>query len=67
VASIYYCEHDDSDDNIAAVKAVDGERLLIRMTGSTCDVDNYDVSKPPTKLCVEAWFARDAKTQRFMY
>jgi hypothetical protein len=51
VASIYYVEHEDLDDNEIAVIARDGDVFQVRWTGTTTDVNYYDGSKPRT--CVE--------------
>jgi len=66
LTNFYYCEHESSDDNQIEILAVDGDRLLIRLTGETIDVNFYDGSKDPTKLLVETWFSRDPKTLRSM-
>jgi hypothetical protein len=55
-ALLYYCEHEPTDKNSIEVLAVDGDRLLLRVTGETMDVNFYDGSKPNTKLFVETWF-----------
>jgi len=66
LTNFYYCEHESSDKNSIEVLAVDGDRLLLRLTGETIDVNFYDGSKAPTRLLVEGWFSHDAGTIRSM-
>lgn len=54
--NFYYTSHEDTDDNIIEIVAVDGDRLKIRLQGTTIDVNHYDDSKPRTKIAVETWF-----------
>jgi hypothetical protein len=63
-SNFYYCEHEDTDDNVIEVLEVDDERIRFRLTGETIDVNFYDDSKPRTKLLVDAWFTRDLNTER---
>jgi hypothetical protein len=55
--NFYYCSHEDTDDNLIEVLAVEGEKLKIRVEGTTIDVNHYDDSKPRTKIIVETWFS----------
>jgi len=66
VTNFYYCSHEQTDDNVVEVLAVEGSRVLARLTGQTIDVNYYDGSKPPTLLSVQAWFAHDPGTKRSM-
>lgn len=54
--NFYYTSHEETDDNIIEIVAVDGDRLKIRLQGTTIDVNHYDGSKPRTKITVETWF-----------
>lgn len=55
--NFYYCEHEGTDDNrIEVLDRDEQNRLLIRVTGETQDVNFYDGSKPKNKLIVETWF-----------
>ena len=56
VATIYYVEHDDLNENIIEVIAQDGDMFHVHRTGTTTDVNYYDGSKPTTKVEIEAWF-----------
>ncbi|WP_395746142.1 hypothetical protein [Prosthecobacter sp.] len=66
VTNFYYCSHEPSDDNHIHILAVDGDRLLLSLSGETIDVNFYDGSKAPTKLFVKTWFSRDDDTCRSM-
>ena len=46
-------------DNKMMVIEVDGERLKIRLTGITEDVNYYDGSKPPNTMELVAWFDKN--------
>jgi hypothetical protein len=56
VASIYYVEHEDLDDNEIDVVARDGDVFQVRWTGTTTDVNYYDGSKPRTRVEIVAAF-----------
>jgi len=56
VASIYYVEHEDLDDNEIVVLARDGDVFQVRWTGTTTDVNYYDGSKPRTRVEIVAAF-----------
>jgi hypothetical protein len=56
LANFYYCEHEPSDNNVIEILATEENRLLIRVTGETTDVNFYDGSKPKNKIFVETWF-----------
>jgi len=56
VASIYYVEHEDLDDNEIEVIAQDGDTFEVRWTGTTTDVNYYDGSKPRTRVEIVAAF-----------
>lgn len=66
MTNFYYCEHENTESNMIEVLAADEERLLLRLTGETIDVNFYDGSKLRTKLSVETWFLRDTSTMRSM-
>jgi len=56
VASIYYVEHEDLDENEIEVVARDGDVFQVRWTGTTTDVNYYDGSKPRTRVEIVAAF-----------
>jgi len=56
VASVYYVEHQDLDDNEIEVIARDGDVFQVRWTGTTTDVNYYDGSKPRTRVEIVAAF-----------
>lgn len=60
----YYCSHEDTDENTVEVVAVSGNKILLRLCGSTIDVNFYDDSKPRTKIVVEAWFSHNPEGRR---
>ncbi len=64
LTNFYYCSHEPSDANHVEVLAIDGDRLLLRLTGETIDVNFYDGSKAPARLFAETWFLHDAGTTR---
>lgn len=66
ITNFYYCEHEQTDDNIIEILAVDNNRLLIRLQGETTDVNFYDGSKPLNKIFAETWFEYNEATQRSM-
>lgn len=55
-AILYYCEHQPTIDNWMEILEVNGDSLLIKVTGKTMDVNFYDGSKPLNELEVTAWF-----------
>lgn len=56
VATIYYLEHEDLDDNEIQVLRQDGDLFHVRWTGTTMDVNYHDGSKPRTSVEIEAGF-----------
>jgi hypothetical protein len=56
VATIYYAEHDDLNENEIEVIAQDGDTFHVHWTGTTTDVNFYDGSKPKTKVEIDGWF-----------
>lgn len=56
VASIYYVEHEDLDENEIEIGARDGDVFQVRWTGTTIDVNYYDGSKPRTRVEIVAAF-----------
>lgn len=57
--NLYYMEHQPAIDNKMEVIEVKGERLKIRLTGITEDMNYYDGSKPKHTMHLVAWFAKD--------
>jgi hypothetical protein len=56
LASLYYYEHDDLNDNSVEFLDRKHNMFLVRWTGTARDVNFYDGSKPSTTLEVEGWF-----------
>ena len=56
VACIYYCEHNDLNNNVVQFLEQQDSQFLIHWTGTTTDVNCYDGSKPETKVEIKAWF-----------
>jgi len=56
VACIYYCEHQDLNENVVRILEQDGSKFLVHWTGNTTDVNYYDESRPRTKVEIKAWF-----------
>jgi hypothetical protein len=56
VATIYYYEHEDLNDNVIEITAQDSNRFHVRWTGTTGDVNFYDDSKPKTRVEIEGEF-----------
>jgi hypothetical protein len=56
VATFYYFEHEDLDNNVVEVLAREGAGLRIRWTATTQDVNFYDGSKPAARVEIEAVF-----------
>jgi hypothetical protein len=62
----YLFEHEDTQNTCVEVLRVDGERLLVRMTGTTLDpFIDFDSAEQPLGLKAEAWFDRDQSMRRF--
>lgn len=62
--NFFYCFHEDTDDNVIEILAVDGDRLKIELQGTTIDVNHYDDSKPRTKIRVVTWFSYNPEGQK---
>jgi hypothetical protein len=56
VTNFYYCEHQETDNNLIEILKTNGEKIYARITGETTDVNYYDGSKPKNKIIVETWF-----------
>ena len=57
--SFYYLEHQPARNNRMEILARDGNRLKIRVSGSTEDVNYYDGTKPENRLQLTAWFEKE--------
>ncbi len=66
IAKFYAGSHDGIDKNTVKILRVDGDKLLLRLTGEIVDPNFYDDSKPRSNLLVETWFTRNAKGCRSM-
>ncbi|MGV3662362.1 MAG: hypothetical protein ACO1TE_19420 [Prosthecobacter sp.] len=62
--NFYYTSHTDTDENLIKVVEADGDRLKLRLRGTTTDVNFYDGSKPETTLALETWFTRNPAGRR---
>jgi hypothetical protein len=56
VASIYYCEHEDLNENEVVVLERRGSAFRVYWTASTTDVNYYDGSKARTRVEIDGWF-----------
>jgi len=56
VSCIYYCEHNDLNQNVVRILEQQRNKFLIHWTGTTTDVNYYDGSKPDTNVEIKAWF-----------
>jgi hypothetical protein len=54
VSCIYYCEHEDLNNNEIEFLESSGDAFKVRWTGTTTDVNG---SKPDTRVVIESWFA----------
>lgn len=66
VTNFYYCQHEPTEQNVVEILARKGERLHVRLSGERVDVNYYDGSKPPTRICVEMELEHDPATMRSM-
>ncbi len=65
ITSFYYNEDQETNKNTIEIIAVDDDRLRLRLTGEGVDINDYDNSKPPSKITVETWFEYDEDTTRY--
>lgn len=56
VATIYYCEHEDLNENKIEVLERENNLFHIHWTGKTIDVNYYDGSMPDTQVEIDGWF-----------
>lgn len=56
LATIYYLDHQELNNNKIEIRARRGERFHICWTATTPDVNAYDGSQPPTSVEIEGWF-----------
>ena len=66
ITNIYFVSHEGTEPNRIEILAREDDRLLVRPTGETIDVNYYDDSKPRAKLIVETWFDRVPEGARSM-
>jgi hypothetical protein len=59
VATIYYVDHDDLDENEIKILSKKGKMFRVHWTGTTKDVNHYDGSKPTTRVEIDATFTLD--------
>lgn len=53
---LHYCEVEQVDNNIIEILDVKDDKLLIRITGETIDVNCHSRSRPTMKVFIETWF-----------
>ncbi|WP_029906648.1 hypothetical protein [Prevotella sp. 10(H)] len=53
---LHYCEAEQVDNNVIEILDVKDDKLLIRITGETIDVNYLSRSRPKMKLFIETWF-----------
>lgn len=56
VATIYYVEHNELNENEIEVIAQAGTDVHVHWRGTTTDVNYYDDSKPKTRVEIDGWF-----------
>lgn len=56
VATLYYYEHQDLDNNVIEMLSRDSNKFHIRWTATTQDVNYYDGSKPDTSVVIDGVF-----------
>src|SRR5215475_7492506 len=56
VATLYYCEHEDLDENEIQILERKADYFHVLWTGTTNDVNYYDGSKPRARVEIQAWF-----------
>jgi hypothetical protein len=56
VATLYYCEHEDLDDNVVEILSRLEDGFRVRWTGSSTDVNYYDGSQPATLIEIDGFF-----------
>lgn len=66
LTNFYTTRHDGSEGNVIRILQIDGDRLLIRLTGEIVDPDYYDDSNPRSRLLVETWFVKNDEGKRSM-
>lgn len=66
ITNLYYCSHEQTDNNTVEILEIEGSRVRVRLTGDTLDVCYYDGSKPATRLSADVWCVHDAQTTRSM-
>ena len=66
ITNFYAGSHDGSDKNTVRILEVDGDKLLLRLTGEIVDPNFYDDSKPRSKILVETWFTKNPEGSRSM-
>ena len=53
---LYYCEHENMENNVIEVLERKDNRFRVKIEATCTDVNYYDGSKPPTKVEIDAWF-----------
>lgn len=56
ISSIYYCEHQDLDNNILSISRVNDNTFKVLWTGTTMDINYYDGSKPDSRVQIDGEF-----------
>ena len=60
VATLYYYEHDDLNNNVIEVVGRDGDLFHVHWTATATDVNYYDGSKPDTEIVIAGMFTLQA-------
>ena len=55
----YYFEHYPTEKNRVEILDMDGDRLLLKITGECCDVNYYDGSKGNDELEITLWIDKE--------
>jgi len=61
VTVMYYCEHQDLDNNVVEIKRINDSLFNVNWTCTTTDVNYYDGSKPDTKIEITGEFVLDVR------
>ena len=62
----YYCEHEETDDNLIEIIERGDEKFHVIITATCVDVNYYDGSKPRTKIEIDAWFVAQIDKKKLL-
>lgn len=61
VTGMYYCDHQNLDNNIVEIRRINDLLFNVNWTCTTMDVNYYDGSKPDTKIEITGEFVLDVR------